>query len=102
MIWSPSEPPYIGWAGTKVLWAVPTYTGPVLVRGRQLDGLGRVGFDLGPGWTRAVLPEIRLTQGPTYGLRPAATFVQTEGCYAYQVDTLHSSYRIVFEARFQF
>jgi hypothetical protein len=35
-------------------------------------------------------------------LHPAATFVRTPGCYAYQVDTLRSSYLIVFEARFGF
>jgi hypothetical protein len=99
LVWPPTEPPYLGWAGTKVLWTVPTYPGAVLVRGRQLDGPNRVGFDLGPGWTRRVLTEIRLAEGPTLGLRPAATFVPTPGCYAYQVDTLRSSYRIVFEAR---
>ncbi len=98
MVWPPTDPPYLGWAGTKVLWTVPTYTGAVLVRGRQLDGAGDVGFDIGPGWTNRVLPEIRLV-GPEYGLHPAATFVRTPGCYAYQVDTLRSSYLIVFEAQ---
>jgi hypothetical protein len=34
-----------------------------------------------------------------YGLRPAARFVRTPDCYAYQVDTLRSSYLIAFEAR---
>lgn len=99
LVWSPTDPPYQGWAGTKVLWTVPTYTGAVLIRGRQLDGPNQVGFDLGPGWTNRVLPEIRLV-GPEYSLHPAATFVRTPGCYAYQVDTLRSSYLIVFEARF--
>ncbi len=98
LVWPPTEPTHIGWAGTKVLWEVPRYTGAVLIRGRQLDGPNEVGFDLGPRWTRTVLREIRLV-GPTYDLRPAATFVQSPGCYAYQVDTLRSSYRIVFEAR---
>jgi hypothetical protein len=98
MVWPPTEPPYLGWAGTKVLWTVPLYTGAVLVRGRQLDGPNRVGFDLGPGWTNRVLPEIRLV-GPEEGLHPAATFVRTPGCYAYQVDTLRSSYLIVFDAQ---
>jgi hypothetical protein len=102
MVWGPNEPPYIGWAGTKVLWAVPTYPGPILVRGRQLDGPGKVGFDLGPGWSERVSAEIRLSHGPIYGLRPAATFVRTPGCYAYQVDTPSRSYRIVFEARYGF
>jgi hypothetical protein len=98
LTWRPTDPPYLGWAGTKVLWTVPTYTGAVLIRGRQLDGPNPVGFDLGPTWTNRVLPEIRL-RGPEYGLHPAATFVRTPGCYAYQVDTRRSSYLIVFEAR---
>ena len=96
MTWSPTEEPYLGWAGTKVLWTVPRYTGAVLIRGRQLDGSNRVGFDLGPQWTSTVLPELKLV-GP-HPLRPAATFVRSAGCYAYQVDTFRSSYLIVFEA----
>jgi hypothetical protein len=101
MVWPPTEAPHLGWAGTKILWTVPLYTGAVLVRGRQLDGPNQVGFDLGPGWTHRVLPEIRLI-GPDEGLHPAETFVPTPGCYAYHVDTLRSSYLIVFEARFGF
>ena len=89
--------PYVGWSGTKVLWRVPAYAGAVLVRGRQLDGGGTVGFDLGPQWTRRVLAEIKLV-GP-HPLRPAASFVRASGCYAYQVDTLRSSYQIVFAAQ---
>ena len=98
LTWSPTEPPYLGWAGTKVLWAVPRYAGAVLIRGRQLDGPNEVGFDVGPQWTWRVHPEIRLV-GPEYDLHPAATFVQAPGCYAYQVDTFRSSYLIVFEAQ---
>lgn len=90
--------PYAGWAGTKALWTVPRFAGPVLIRGRQIDGAGALGFDLGPNWTHTVLPEIRLT-GPMSNLNPAVTFVKSAGCYAYQVDTAQSSYLIVFEAR---
>ena len=92
-----TDPPSLGWAGTKVLWKVPRYAGAVLIRGRQLDGPNGVGFDLGPSWTRRVHPEIRLV-GPQEDLHPAATFVPAPGCYAYQVDTFTSSYLIVFEA----
>lgn len=97
LVWPPTEPPYLGWAGTKVLWTVPSYTGAVLIRGRQVDGPGELGFDLGPRWTNTVLPELRLVGRSD--LRPAATFVRSPGCYAYQVDTFRSSYLIVFEAR---
>jgi hypothetical protein len=99
LTWSPTDPPYLGWAGTKVLWGVPRYAGAVLIRGRQLDGPNEVGFDLGPQWTHRVHPEIRLV-GPEYDLHPAATFVRAPGCYAYQVDTFRSSYLIVFQAHF--
>jgi hypothetical protein len=90
--------PYAGWAGTKALWTVPRFAGPVLIRGQQIDGVGPLGFDLGPTWTRTVLSEIKLV-GPITNLNPAATFVKSAGCYAYQVDTARSSYLIVFEAR---
>lgn len=99
LTWSPTaDDPYEGWWGTKVLWAIPGYYGAVLIRGGQLDGANAMGFDIGPRWTRTVLPELRFT-GPEVGLHPAATFVQAPGCYAYQVDTFRSSYLIVFEAR---
>ena len=90
--------PYEGWAGTKALWTVPRFAGPVLIRGRQIDGPGPLGFDLGPNWTSTVLSELKLN-GPKSSLNPAATFVKSAGCYAYQVDTSRSSYLIVFEAR---
>ena len=99
LTWAPTEPPYLGWAGTKVLWKVPRYAGAVLIRGRQLDGPNSVGFDVGPNWTRRVHPEIKLV-GPEDDLHPAATFVPAPGCYAYQVDTFRSSYLIVFQASF--
>jgi hypothetical protein len=101
MVWPPTEPPYLGWGGTKVLWTAPTYTGAVLVRGRQLDGPHEVGFDLGPGWTNRVMPELRL-RGPEQGLHPAATLVPAPGCYGYQIDVLKRSYIIVFEVMFAF
>jgi hypothetical protein len=85
-----------GWSGTKVLWTTPRYSGAVLVRGRQLDGPNPLGFDEGPQWTRTVLPELRLV-GPEYGLHPAATYARAPGCYAYQVDGLRFSYRIILD-----
>jgi hypothetical protein len=99
LVWTPTaQDSYTGWWGTKVLWAIPRYYGAVLIRGGQLDGANALGFDLGPQWTRRVLPELRFT-GPEPGVHPAATFVRAPGCYAYQVDTFRSSYLIVFDAR---
>lgn len=98
LVWTPTDgDPYEGWWGTKVLWTIPRYSGAVLIRGGQLDGTNALGFDIGPQWTWRVLPELRFV-GPI-DLHPAATFVRAPGCYAYQVDTLRSSYLIVFEAR---
>ena len=89
---------YEGWDGTKVLWTVPHYRGPYIVRGRQLDGPGVLRFDQGPQWTNKLHNELRLV-GPYADFNPAATFLRAPGCYAYQVDGRGFSYRIVFEAR---
>ena len=89
---------YDGWDGTKVLWTVPRYNGPYIVRGRQLDGTGELRFDQGPTWTNKLHEELRLV-GPYGFLNPAATFLRAPGCYAYQVDGRGFSYLIVFEAQ---
>jgi hypothetical protein len=89
---------YEGWDGTKTLWTVPHYTGPYIVRGRQIDGLGALRFDQGPDWSNKLHAELRLV-GPYALLNPAATFLRSPGCYAYQVDGRGFSYLIVFEAR---
>lgn len=100
VFWSPTNETRPGWAGTKVLWTIPRYHGAVLIRGGRLDGSNDLGFDIGPRWTRTVLPELQFV-GPEVDLHPAATFVRAPGCYAYQVDTWRTSYLIVFEARFE-
>jgi hypothetical protein len=89
---------YDGWDGTKLLWTVPSYTGPYIVRGRQIDGPGELRFDQGPDWSWKLHRELRLV-GPFALLNPAATFLRAPGCYAYQVDGRGFSYLIVFEAR---
>lgn len=89
---------YEGWDGTKLLWTVPSYTGPYVVRGRQLDGPGVLRFDQGPDWSNQLHDELRLV-GPFTLLNPAATFLRAPGCYGYQVDGRGFTYVIVFEAR---
>lgn len=82
------------WFGSKVLWMIdPVYRGPVLIRGRQLDGPNELRFD------RGRLPP-RVLRIPA-GSRDRASFtrVRAPGCYAYQVDGLGFSYTIVFEAQ---
>jgi hypothetical protein len=87
-----------GWGGTKMLWTVPRYYGPIVVRGRQLDGPNELRFDRGPTWTNRLHHELRLV-GPYRELNPAATYLLSSGCYAYQVDGRGFSYLIVFNAR---
>lgn len=90
------------WRGAEVVWAShPSYRGPVLVRGRQVDGRRRVGFG------RGVLPEfeLRLPAGnwteasdglrvwgrvvrpqPGWRVAIAPVRVRAEGCYLFQID----------------
>ena len=78
LTWTPTGgPSYAGWWGTKVLWTVPRYDGAVLIRGGQLDGENALGFDLGPQFTRRVLPELRLTgRTACRNLRPCARLLR--------------------------
>jgi hypothetical protein len=89
------------WSGNKVLWWVSgRYHGPVLIRGRQLDGPYLLRFDGG------VVPptEIRIRPGPGYGPskgargQPSFTRVRVTGCYGYQIDGIGFSRLIVFRA----
>ena len=90
-----------GWFGNKVLWVVdPAYRGPVLIRGRRLDGPEELRFD-----SRAPLQrELRIDAIPSIAAaaardHPSFTRVRGPGCYAYQVDGLSFSYPIAFEAQ---
>jgi hypothetical protein len=92
---------YAEYGGFKAMWAIdPRYVGPVLVRGRQLDGDDILRFEKGePGFsdeTRAH-PTVELHESGGY-VHPAVTRVRTLGCYAYQVDGIGFSYSIVFRA----
>jgi hypothetical protein len=97
--------PLIGssWRGGRVTWAsAPSYTGPVLIRGRQLGGPGAVGFGEG----RVPYDELQLLASGTGAPRPAGggrawlsfTRVRSAGCYAYQVDGTNFSSVAVFRA----
>jgi hypothetical protein len=93
------------WGGQKVLWFVlPSYTGPVLIRGGRLDRPGRIGFD------RGNVPSLELRLDPSTVIpgggpvpdnaryRPSYTRLTSPGCYAYQVDGTSFSKTIVFRA----
>jgi hypothetical protein len=81
------------WSGQKVMWILARpFRGPALVRGRQLDGPNALRFE------RGLVPprERRLRRS---GSNPSFTRLRAPGCYAYQIDGLRFSYRVVFEAK---
>lgn len=81
------------WGGQKVLWFVhPRYHGPVLVRGRRIDGSGLVRFNRGD----PPAAELRMPAGTSE--RPSFTRLRAAGCYAYQIDGSSFSRVIVFRA----
>lgn len=103
------------WGGQKVLWVIhSTYPGPVLIRGRRIDGPGDMRFNggldqqfyQGDLTTAPLLVSLRLGGGPDYDFGtswakwPSFTRIQTAGCYAYQVDGLTFSEAMVFQAVF--
>jgi len=94
-----------GWGGQRVLWFVaPGYGGPVLVRGRRLDGPDPVRFDRGrvprielripAGDASFWPPRVMRDDGQRY--RRSYTRLRAPGCYAFQVDGTSFSYRVVF------
>lgn len=90
------------WFGEKVFWYVlPSYRGPVLIRGRRLDGPQLVRFNGG----KLPAPELRIEpdetvswQGQPPGSRgvPSSVRVMTPGCYGFQIDGTSFSRTVVF------
>lgn len=90
------------WGGQKVFWYVlPRYRGPVLIRGRRLDGSEWLGFNGG----RIPNPELRIRpfdtvswSGQPRGSRgwPSGVRVLTSGCYGVQIDGSSFSRVVVF------
>lgn len=83
----------------KVLWAAThNYMGPIRVRGQRIDQPGTMEFSLDGGVTRA--PELNLpadlaqTSDRTW---PSYVFVESPGCYAFQVDGTNFTEVVVFE-----
>ena len=90
------------WLTTKLFWYVrPRYRGPVLIRGRQLDGTHRLGFNGGvrPRW------ELRIHIGQTVGWSgqppysrgvPSSIRAVAPGCYGVQIDGTRFSRVVIF------
>lgn len=93
------------WGGQKVLWFVlPSYGGPVLIRGGRLDGIGLVRFENGdiPSAQLRITYSTAVPAGitPPVGTRyvPSYTRLSAPGCYAYQIDGTRFSHIVVFRA----
>ena len=86
------------WFDLKVIWAIsPRYKGPVLVRGRQIDGRGEVGFGSGGiPYEELQLPPVAETRWRDYGTRLR---VRRGGCFALQIDTTRGAQVVVIEIR---
>lgn len=93
-----------GWASGKVFWYVrPSYRGRALIRGRRLDGPGRLGFERAG---RLPARELRIERGGSPaswegqppGSRgiPSGVAVQAPGCYGVQIDGRTFSRVVVF------
>jgi hypothetical protein len=90
-----------GWLWFKTLWFVrPIYAGPVLIRGGRIDGAGRVAFGEGPVTGHLIIPPGSTFNEHPDGYReaPGGTYVESPGCYAWQIDGTDFSYEIVFNA----
>jgi hypothetical protein len=92
------------WLAAHVTWrAAVGYHGPILIRGRRLDGGGAVGFGEGhtPYDELQLLNSGRGEATTSGGGRAwlSLTRVQHPGCYAYQVDGMDFSHVIVFRVR---
>jgi hypothetical protein len=104
------------WRSAETVWvSEPAYDGPVLVRGRQLDGANRIGF----GTRVSPERELRLPAGSWVERRPLRAWgrrlhtrkewrvalayvrIRAEGCYAFQVDGESFSVRIGFYTALQ-
>jgi hypothetical protein len=93
-----------GWLHHKTLWIAPiALNGPVLVRGRQLDGRNPLRFGSYP---TGVARELRLSfRGGDFsgGWQEAwgwrYTLIRAPGCYGLQVDGAGFSKVLVFQAR---
>jgi hypothetical protein len=92
-----------GWYAIKMLWfARPDYQGPVLIRGRQLDGPHETVFGEAPALVDPQMGPGATING-TDGWRewPGGAWLRTPGCYAWQIDGIGFSHAIVFEALFR-
>lgn len=92
-----SDTQHAGWPAFKTLWfSQPSYQGPFLVRIRRLDRAGPAGLLENPQLTSFYTPRGPTTNGiDGYREITGATWVETPGCIAWQVDGIGFSNVIV-------
>jgi hypothetical protein len=100
-----SDVQYSGpWYGEKVFWYVlPRYRGPILIRGRRLDGPQQLGLN----GSKTPRSELRIQPGETVSWQgrlpgsrgvPSEVRVRAAGCYGVQIDGTNFSRAIIFKA----
>lgn len=86
------------WSAQKVEWEVrESYRGPLLIRGRQVDGSTALRFERGqiPARERRIHKAAKPRGSRLY---QSMTRIRSPGCYAFQVDGIGFSRVFVFEA----
>ena len=89
----------------NVTWiSAPSYAGPALVRGQQLDGSGAIDFGTGVAADQRELSlptnaAIASSLAPGWRQWRSVVSVPRPGCYGFQVDGVAFSTVVLFEAR---
>lgn len=85
----------------KTPWvSVPSYAGPILIRGQSLDGRRPLRFDAtGAGPADKLLLQAPQAPAPSlWSFWPSSMWVPAAGCYGVQIDSLSGTEKVVFEA----
>ena len=85
----------------KTPWvSKPDYSGPILIRGRRLDGKGTLRFHVaGPKPEEDLKLNAPSRTDPTrWSFWPSSMYVPGPGCYGVQVDTLRGTDIVIFSA----
>jgi hypothetical protein len=84
------------WDGVPVTWAATTgFTGPILIRGRELNGPNAVGFGEG----HKPYDELQIYGAAGHAQTwPTFVRVRAPGCYGINIDTAHKTEAFIFEA----
>jgi hypothetical protein len=86
------------WYLHKTLWAIsPRYRGPLLIRGRRLDGPGMLRFRFGLA-RELKLHKLRPSAQSQWRYAPSHTALREPGCYGFQVDGTDFTEVIIFQA----